>query len=277
MSEIISGIYCILNILNNKRYIGCSQHINRRWCHHKNNLRKNKHNNYYLQKSWNKYGEEYFNFYIIEECSKELLKELEVFYVEYYKSNNKNFGYNLTSGGDGLISLDENCLRKKYFTTQGNKKSRASSSKYVGVYYDKYNNAWVANSAVKGKHYTFGYFSTEISAATSYNEGVKKLFGDGAKLNIISEEEINLNNEIVKNIKEKRFNEKSSKYFGVVLDKRSNLWRSRLSVNGKRMSIGYFKTETEAALAYNEAASYYLGWKAKLNEISEKDIEEIWR
>ena len=33
--EIISGIYCIINKINNKKYVGLSKDIYRRWGEHK--------------------------------------------------------------------------------------------------------------------------------------------------------------------------------------------------------------------------------------------------
>ena len=33
--EIISGVYAITNITNNKKYIGCSKNIYQRWRQHK--------------------------------------------------------------------------------------------------------------------------------------------------------------------------------------------------------------------------------------------------
>jgi group I intron endonuclease len=63
------GIYIIKNLVNNKIYIGSSVNIGNRFNQHKNSLRKNKHHNKYLQKSWNKYGEENFEFIVIERHS----------------------------------------------------------------------------------------------------------------------------------------------------------------------------------------------------------------
>lgn len=43
----------------------------------------------------------------------------------------------------------------------------------------------------------------------------------------------------------------SSNHRGVSLDKRRNTWRARIYINKKEVAIGYFKSENEAALAYN--------------------------
>lgn len=63
------GVYIIRNIVNNNIYIGSSVNIKKRFCQHRNSLRKNKHHNKYLQHSWNKYGEENFEFVVIEHHS----------------------------------------------------------------------------------------------------------------------------------------------------------------------------------------------------------------
>ena len=70
----ISGIYCIENKINNKKYIGQSQNIKTRWNSHIRKLDKNIHDNKYLQSSWNKYGKDNFKFYIIVKL-KFLMKE----------------------------------------------------------------------------------------------------------------------------------------------------------------------------------------------------------
>lgn len=89
------GIYKITNILDNKVYIGSSNNILNRFAGHKMKLRKNCHENNYLQNSWNKYGEENFKFDIIEECLKNLLEQREQYWVNFYQSDKRDFGYNL--------------------------------------------------------------------------------------------------------------------------------------------------------------------------------------
>lgn len=81
----ISGIYCIINIKNSKRYIGSSKNIRQRLWTHRAGLRHNKHENYYLQAAWNKYGEDNFDFYIVESCEEKVLLEREQWYINTMK------------------------------------------------------------------------------------------------------------------------------------------------------------------------------------------------
>lgn len=83
----IIGIYCIVNRTNNKKYVGSSIDIKNRFRQHRHNLKHNKHCNSHLQAAWNKYGEDQFNFEIIEELdtSEEIL-EVENFWIEYHSA-----------------------------------------------------------------------------------------------------------------------------------------------------------------------------------------------
>lgn len=76
-----SGVYCIINTKNGKRYIGSSKNIARRLWEHRSYLRKNYHENKHLQNAWNKYGEAVFDFYIVEKCKEDALIEREQFYI----------------------------------------------------------------------------------------------------------------------------------------------------------------------------------------------------
>jgi group I intron endonuclease len=96
MEKIIKGIYCIRNLKTNKVYIGQSNDVLRRRAEHFYELNRNNHHNRYLQNAWNKCAPEDFIFTIIEKnVSLKELSKREGYWINEYKSLNKNFGYNL--------------------------------------------------------------------------------------------------------------------------------------------------------------------------------------
>ncbi len=58
-----------------------------------------------------------------------------------------------------------------------------------------------------------------------------------------------------------------NKFKGISIDKRTNRVYAQICVNGKRIHIGTFSDDIEAARAYNKAAAHYFGEFAKLNQI----------
>ncbi len=83
----ISGIYKIVNLINNKFYVGSAVSLLNRYHTHKNSFVKNKHNNQHLQNSINKYGIDNFKFEVIEICNKEELLIKEQYYIDKLKPN----------------------------------------------------------------------------------------------------------------------------------------------------------------------------------------------
>jgi group I intron endonuclease len=95
-------IYLIKNKITNKVYIGKTiQDINRRFNCHINRAINDTTNNY-LYSSIRKYGKENFTIEPIDEANTIIeLNEKEIYWIKHYNSNNKEFGYNRTLGGEG--------------------------------------------------------------------------------------------------------------------------------------------------------------------------------
>ena len=81
----VSGIYMIINTKNGKRYIGSSKNIRNRMWDHRAELRHNYHANYLLQNDWNEYGEDSFEYSIIEVCNIDDKFVREKFYIDTLK------------------------------------------------------------------------------------------------------------------------------------------------------------------------------------------------
>jgi len=91
----ISGIYLIKNMVNGKGYVGSSSNIiPRRRCHF-SELRRGIHHSSHLRNSANKYGVEKFEHYIIALCPIDKLIEKEKFYINYLKTNDSKYRYNI--------------------------------------------------------------------------------------------------------------------------------------------------------------------------------------
>jgi len=88
------GIYKIINVVNNKFYIGSAVNFSRRKTRHFSELRNNRHNNGKLQNAWNKYGEHSFVFVIVEKVlDKDLLLETENRWLKEHVG--KDYCYNI--------------------------------------------------------------------------------------------------------------------------------------------------------------------------------------
>ena len=91
--------YKIMNKINKKNYIGITSNINRRIRQHRHEAKINKNP---LYQSIRKYGFDNFNIIIVD-C-KETWKDIcviEINTIKQLKAKNRQYGYNLSSGGEG--------------------------------------------------------------------------------------------------------------------------------------------------------------------------------
>lgn len=94
MDNKIKGIYKIRNCINGKVYVGQSINIKDRFSKHKYAAKKNL--SYPLYNAIKKYGKENFEFVLIEEIENVSGLDLrELYWINYYKSTDRNYGYNI--------------------------------------------------------------------------------------------------------------------------------------------------------------------------------------
>lgn len=121
--KMVAGIYKIINKVNNKYYLGSSKNINKRYCIHLSNLKKNKHHCSYLQNAYNKYGKDsfYLEILLVVNFSDNLEAELKT--IEQFFLDNLEYSqvYNISSSASGG-DLIKNHPQKQEIINKRNKK-----------------------------------------------------------------------------------------------------------------------------------------------------------
>lgn len=100
-------IYCITNLLNNKRYIGkTTKNPEERFKEHCVDSQKKRCEKRPLYDAMNKYGIENFRLDVLESgISQDVLSQREIFWIKELQTFGSG-GYNATCGGDGKILYD---------------------------------------------------------------------------------------------------------------------------------------------------------------------------
>lgn len=186
------GIYRITNTVNGKSYIGkTGMNFGDRWDCHRALLRAGKHDNPYLQNAWSKYGEQCFEFAVVQIVEQaDDLNDLEVQYIAQYRREGKC--YNLHDGGDGGYNLGKHLSEdtkrkigaKNRLNMLGKKASDATKAKMSASQRKRYDN-WTPEERV-----TFGRLVSEKSRGYHWSTESKQAFAkrqqtqpNGAKLN----------------------------------------------------------------------------------------------
>ena len=219
--EKVSGIYCFENLVNGKKYVGQASNLNKRIKDHFRLLYNKKDNCVILQKAWSKWGEKNFNFWIVEECAIDLLDKQEEYWIKELHSHISEWGYNVSWGGKSPM--------------RGRKHTKESRIKITNGLIKRFKDPKVIEK-----------YSKMASGENNPRFGV-----------VLSDEFKKHQSEMQSGEKSWRFGKKnpkaSSKYYGVrkCQDKiypKNIYWRVEIS----RIYVGNFKSEMEAALAYDK-------------------------
>jgi group I intron endonuclease len=231
--EKITGIYCIENILNSKKYIGQSVHIYGRIKRHEHDLRKGI-DSLRLQRAFDKYGAENFRSYILETCDFSALNDREIYWISVFNSNNFECGYNITAGGRNG-SHDEETIRKLSEMKKGTHLSEETKRKIADAITGKKRSdetrKKISEARKKGSSWLAGKHHTEEAK----RKRSEKMEGENAHW----------------------FGKKQpnalSQYFGVRRINRNGrvYWWVGLKVNREDVYVGSAKSEIEAARMYD--------------------------
>jgi group I intron endonuclease len=164
-----SGIYKITNSVNGKIYVGSAVDLRKRWGNHKSNLNVGINKSKHLQAAWNKYGQDSFEFSVIEYVEdKTKLIEREQYYIDTLSPE-----YNiLTVAGSSLgYRHTEEYKAKAAEQSRGNRN-------LLGFVFSEESKAKMSNSA-KGNSSHLGHKHTDEA---------RKKMSEKLKGRIISEE-----------------------------------------------------------------------------------------
>jgi group I intron endonuclease len=140
-----TGVYMIEHTASGKKYVGsAAKSFSRRWHTHRSRLRNGTHHSRHLQAAWDKYGEEAFVFRIVEPCLPEHATGVEQVFIDWYKSTDREFGYNIAPVAGSCLGIKrtaETCAKLSVA-----KKGRKLTAEHCA----KLSSALIGNSRARG-------------------------------------------------------------------------------------------------------------------------------
>jgi len=277
MMEKRSGVYCIENLVNGKRYIGQGQDVEKRA---KRNHRECK----FIYCAIKKYGKENFKRYIILYCEIEELNYYETECIKIYHSHFTENGYNIAWGGDAPMrdrnhseeSIEK--IKKNHWDNSGENHPMFGKTGENNPNFGRHRSD-ETKERMRGKRSSMSGENHPMFGKTGENnpnfgshrsDETKKKMSDsksgenhpmfGKPRSDETKKKISVgmsgeNNPMFGKTGEnnpnfgKKLANSSSKYFGVSKERKS--WQIRTCVNGKEVRIGRSKDEILAAKMYD--------------------------
>lgn len=162
--------------------------------------------------------------------------------------------------GDGFDNRRENLREATQLQNMRNLRLRRdNTSQYKGV-----RRLTASTWEARVNERTIGYYDTAESASFAYDKAALEEYGDFARLNHPVDQVL------AWNAPTRQFGRKSANgYRGVQAV--GDRWQAEIKHQKRRLTLGFFDTPQEAALAYDKAALEIYGEKAQLNH----SIEQI--
>ena len=150
----IGIVYCFLNLINHKRYVGSAKSGQHRFYNYWNDFKKNKCHNRYLFGAFLKYGAENFKVIILEEVYHiendttewfhARLLHAEQFWMDYYASWDPKYGYNICPFANSRLGTKQSKISRE-------KISKGVSGKNNPMYRKRY---YGEDNPFYGKHHS---------------------------------------------------------------------------------------------------------------------------
>jgi len=134
------ALYRIVNVTNGKFYVGSSIVVKTRLRTHRRDLRNGGHHCSYLQRAWNKYGEESFKFEIIEYFDdKVLLLEAEDRWLSVHQGQSHCYNTGRTAKASFLGRTHTDETKAKVSAAQKGKQHRLGHTNSLAAISGGYN------------------------------------------------------------------------------------------------------------------------------------------
>lgn len=253
----MTGIYVIENLVNGKKYIGQGVNVHRR-------MNEKHYGCYALNNAIKKHGKENFKSYVLVYCEEWELDRLEIACISVFGSHTLHNGYNMSFGGEASMRGRNHSKESRKKLSEVNLGKHFSDETRKKMSETALGRRFSNESRKKMSEAAFGRrFSDETRKKMSESQmghsvspEARKKMSDAKIGKHHSDKTRKKMSEASTGEKNPSFGKKrkkaSSEFFGVYINRGRNRWRAMVIVNKKTIYIGQFKTEIEAAEAYDK-------------------------
>jgi len=105
MNKLNCGVYCIKQKSTNRVYIGSSVALKNRITTHKRHLKQGIHHSIFLQRAYDKYGVDDFDFYTVLYCDNDNALYYEQLLIDSYNAHHKKGGFNISPTAGSRLGI----------------------------------------------------------------------------------------------------------------------------------------------------------------------------